>query len=185
MASAWEKLPNEPTAQRVLPVLAMTPASTSMAPSLGLATGAQVVPFQCSRSPCESPGVEVWPTAQALLAEVTATPASELLPPGLGLGTWAQAVPFQRRVRVWNALLVLVTPTAHALVADEAPTPNSSLSLGPGLGVCCGTQEVPSQCRMSVVRMPALSRLVPTAQALLAEVKATPDRSVWPASVGL
>jgi len=62
-----------------------------------------------------------------------------------------------------------VKPTAQASVAESADTLNSSLLLEPGLGLATTLQVVPSQCSIS-----APWPLPPTAQALAADMAATP-----------
>ena len=80
-----------------------------------------------------------------------------------------------------------VQPTAQALCAETAATLLSGASVaGLGLGTCF--QAVPFQCRIRVLMPPKPWKqfpVQPTAQALLAEVAATPNRAPPPFGVGL
>jgi hypothetical protein len=91
------------------------------------------------------------------------------LPPG-AVATCFQECPFQCTARPASA----VVPTAHALSADFALTAaRKSLPAWLWLGFGLGTRfhALPFQCRMTVLLEP----VEPTAQALLAEVAATPS----------
>ena len=76
------------------------------------------------------------------------------------------------------SVLPFAVPTAHALLDDVAATAARLLLAGTGLGSCVHT--LPFQCLISAV--PWLGSgtvlVVPTAQASLAEVAATPNS--WP-----
>jgi hypothetical protein len=64
-----------------------------------------------------------------------------------------------------------------------AATPERLLSAGAGLGT--RVQVLPFQCRIRVLGLLVKQLVQPTAQALLAEVAATPESSPPPAGVGL
>ena len=99
---------------------------------------------------------------------MTATPSSTLFA-GAGLGTVFQAVPFQRATTARPLTVEPASPTTQALRAEAAATP-MRLRLAPGFGLATRFQVVPFQCRMTGLPL----REGPTAQALVAEVAATP-----------
>src|SRR5262249_7079913 len=96
--------------------------------------------------------------------------------PGLGLGIRLQTVPFQRTIKVAGLKLsrLPVWPPAQALGAEVTPT---ALSNPPDAMAGLGTlfHAPPPQCSIKVAGFPALPDR-PTAQALRAEVAATPNR---------
>ena len=125
----------------------------------------------------------VSPTAQARLSETAATPNRMVPPPGVGLGTRFHALPFQCRIKLMpGPHPQLMSPTAQALPVGVMATPNRKsarpgLGWGLGLGTCF--HAVPFDRRIKV-----LAPLVPTAQALVADVAATLYR-LLPAGAGL
>ena len=117
-----------PTAQALRAEVAATASRAEVLVGLGLATCAQLVPFQCRISVRSEGPLANSPTAQALPAEVAATPNSWLsLPegPGLGLCIADQERPFQRRIKVRDPGPSMRLPTAQALLPDVADTANS------------------------------------------------------------
>jgi hypothetical protein len=170
----------QPTAQALCAETAATLLRELFCPGLGLGTRFQVVPFQCKISVLIPP--KPWkqfpaqPTAQALLAEVAATPNSAPPSDGVGLGTCFQVLPFQCRICVLPGGVSL-PPTAQALLAEVAEVAVTAYRAPPPDGVGLGTraQTVPFQRRMIVL---PLELTWPTAQALCAEVAATPKS--WP-----
>ena len=86
-------------------------------------------------------------------------------------------MPFHRRISAWLPVLAWTVPTAQASLADIAATAErASPYLAAGLGLGCRFQVLPFQCMISVVLGLAGLPVEPTAQALLAEVAATPRR---------
>src|SRR5262249_23998826 len=115
-----------------------------------------------------------------LVTEVAATPLRSLSP-GFGLGTCFHAVPFQRRIRVFASPLPLPKPpTAQALAAEVAVMPLRPADPGvPGLGLGTCFHAVPFQCRIKIFAPEPKGLNSPKAQALVAEVAATPKRTLW------
>src|SRR5215472_15244170 len=115
------------------------------------------------------------PTAQVLSAAVVTAPKRRLLP-GEGLSCWTHAFPFQARISVLSMAPLRYQPTAHTFpVAVPAAIPFRIVSRDgpPGLGLATWAQFWPFQCRIRL-RSAVPLKNVPTAQALLAEVGATP-----------
>jgi hypothetical protein len=125
---------------------------------LGLATIAQVVPFQCSTK-VENIGLFVAysPTALQLVVLEHATSLSEakVYPLGFGLGTIDQVVPFQCSTNVRDTPPLALLPTALQLVAlGHATLASTEFPLEFGLATM--DQLVPFQCSTSVFTVPVL-----------------------------
>src|SRR5215469_4915794 len=116
------------------------------------------------------------PTAQALPAEVAVTLLR--LPSWIGLGTSFHALPFQCAITFSGVIKKSKSvPTAQALLAEVTATPKKVAPPGTGFGLAIRLQVPPFQWLITLMLVPALCPLAPpTAQALLAEVAATPSR---------
>src|SRR5437763_10591118 len=137
-ASAWP-VPSAPvkppTAQTLVAELAPTPARK--APGLGLATGAHLVPFQCS-------------SRRVRVTEPAAAPVTGRRPLTGKRGPIAHARPgrgLPAAVVAWMS----VSPAVQALLAEMAATPNRPCRVAaapPGFGLGTLAHLVPFQRRV-------------------------------------
>jgi hypothetical protein len=170
----------KPTAKQLVVSTHDTPNSADSVAllGLGLATIAQVVPFQRSTN-VFSTEFDLSPTAKQLVVSTHDTPPSPaLVEPsvGLGLPTIDQLVPFQRSTNVCIAEVVEKKPTAKQLDVLGHDTPSRAEPVAPpGFGLATIDQLVPSQRSTNVFWPGPLA--APTAKQLVVLAHDTPFSS--------
>ncbi len=138
--------------------MAVTPLRTLLfagPPGSGLATFAQLVPFQRSIRVWKAAPSSYLPTAQISLAEAAATPVrifSLAGPPRFELAAIFQDEPFQCMISVRSAVPLLWLPTAQIFCAEIATTLVRKFSrlTPPTFGLATTFQTEPFQCTISV-----------------------------------
>jgi hypothetical protein len=166
--------------------VAATPKRPPASPlRAGIGSRVHAEPVHCKITPLVEPSpLPLSPTAHDLSECGDATPKRLMPPPNVGDGTFPHVWPFHRSIKLVPGPQpqLLPLPTAQVGLPGESVTLLRKLARPcplPGFGLGIGRQVCPFQCRIRVSPL----FVVPTAQALLGEVAATPARV--PAVLGI
>lgn len=178
-----------PTAQAFRAEVAATAESRALAPGLGLDTLFHAVLFHRKVRVFVGPSpLPVSPTGPDGTRGDGGHAGQQGTAPGVGLGTYFHAAPFHRSVTLKPGPdPQLASPTVQAPPAEvtaTAPRYSASPWLAPGSGLGTRIHAVPFHRSISVLSLePKI--VEPTAQALPAELAATPSRVASDPGLGL